>query len=191
MTKRKAVLIFAFAVLLVFLGLATSYIFNTKDTFIFLLQHSDLAKALSLQSNPAPTDAEWKTYVDEKHGFSFQYPDYMSQLNEIEVTLGDPEPSGISVVPFDVNNCSTASDYFEKEILPYYPSIQTVPISNPLLDGFIVRRSHLDNVTPGPEAYIINCPYVIRLGFNPTGINDGEDVFDEIISSFKTWQPNR
>ena len=100
------------------------------------------------------------------------------------------EPSGISVTPMDVQNCTTADDYFKKEIFPYYANLKTVPISNPRLDGFMVEEHHLDYITPGPEAYIINCPYVIRLGFNPTGFNEGEKTFDRIISSFKTWSPS-
>ncbi len=145
-------------------------------------------RKFSLRTTVTPTNTPWKTYIDEKHGFSFQFPDYW--VNKSEEYAEPREPSGISVTPIEVPNCTTADDYFQKEILPSSVNIRKAPIANSPLDGFIIKEGHLDYLTPGPEAYIINCPYVIRLGFNPTGIRDGEDVFDEIISSFKTWKPS-
>lgn len=146
------------------------------------------ARTHSISPIITQTESVGKTYTDEGHGFSFQYPGRWGKITTSDARFWDSFP--VSVTPINVENCTTADEYFKKEISPYYHDIQTAPISNPDLDGFVVQERHLDLVTPGPEAYIINCPYVIRLGFDPTGFDDGEMLFEYIISSFKTWKPS-
>lgn len=180
---------FIFALMTVISGIAFSFISDSSRALSFVSKVTNGVKKLGLSRKIEQSTTTRKTYIDERHGFSFEYPDEWGEILNTEVTLGDSEPSGISVLPFEVKNCTTADNYFQEEVLPYYANIRRVNISNPNLDGFVVEDHHLDNVTPGPEAYIMNCPYVIRLGCNSVGIDEGEKVFDQIIASFKTWQP--
>jgi hypothetical protein len=188
MDIKKILLRSTFPILVIFLGLVMSYVFAPAKIMGVFWQVSNRAKMLSFRPDAEPTTSPWKTHIDEKHGFSFQYPGGWADVSGGYVDSG--EPSGISVTPIAVPNCTTADNYLKEEILPYYANLKTVPISNPRLDGFIVEEHHLDLITPGPEAYIINCPYVIRLGFNPTGFNEGDKLFEEIILSFRTWKPS-
>lgn len=190
MDKKRIFLITIIAVMGIFLVLTISYIYTPLKTNDLVLQISNRAKNLTFRFNIQPEDSTWKKYIDEKHGFSLRYPAEWANVSGKEVDESSGEPSGISITTNDVENCTTADNYLKAEILPYYGTIKVVPIPNPRLNGFVVEKLHLDNITPGPEAYIMNCPYVIRLGFNPTGINAEGKMFDGIISRFETWKPS-
>jgi hypothetical protein len=123
---------------------------------------------------------QWKTYTNTEHGFSLKYPaNWGGGLQK----QGPSEPDGIQVYVLPFPDCTTAADYAHRELSPFYPGLQLYPLPVSRLDGFMVKGLHTDNVTPGPEAFIVHCPNVFRIGFNPTGIEDGERVFKEILGS--------
>jgi hypothetical protein len=132
----------------------------------------------------------WKTYVDEEHGFSFNYPDTWKDFSNTDSDVSIPEPSGISVSVNTVENCTNAADYLKDEVIPFEKYLSFHPLNVNNLDGFVVEDMHLDHVTPGPEAYIIHCPNVLRFGFNPTGLDSADETFQEILASIKLWKPS-
>lgn len=174
-----------FGILLI---LVLSVVIRPAKTLDYLLKTSSNIQTHFHLSTAHPNAPMQKTYTDYKHGYSFSYPKTWSNTSKGSYSIEGTQ-SGISVSSIDVEDCSTATRYFEKEVMPFFPDVKKSSILNPSLDGFVIEEYHLDN-TPGPEAYIINCPYVIRLGFNPTGIHEAERLFDGVISSFKTWQPS-
>ncbi len=133
----------------------------------------------------------WNIHADEKHGFSFQYP-LVWQSKPVGYTsyyITEGEPSGVSIIVSEIANCSSASNYAAEVLIPQFGPFETKPISNTKVDGFVITGKHLDDLTKGSEIFIVNCPYLIRLGFNPDGIPDGDEVFERIIRSVKTWTP--
>ena len=129
--------------------------------------------------------ASWKIYVDSEHGFSLEIPsDWQGKPERVEFS----EPQNRFVTQTQtLNPCTNASDYIKNNPANFtYHEIEL--LQNSHLDGFIVKNLHLDNITPGPEAYIINCPYLIRLGLNSSDFPNPDALFQHIVSSMKVWK---
>lgn len=187
MEFKKIILPLSFAVLISLLGLVLGFILAPENTGSLLLRVSSRAASPYFRPNIEPKGSAWKTHTDNEHGFSFRYPGERISFASVEYLK--PEGSGLSVSTFPLINCLSAEEYVRSEITPHFTELDIRPISVDGSEGFLIENKHLDYMTPGPEAYIINCPYMIRLGFNPTGIQDGEKVFERILASVKTWQP--
>jgi hypothetical protein len=129
----------------------------------------------------------WKKYVDNDHGFFIEVPSEWPPPKYWEVQTYEVQERFI-VQTQTLENCTNSSDYIKTDISPFY-SFEIEPLNNSRLDGFILKDIHLDTITPGPEAFIFNCPYLIRLGFNPTGFQNADAIFQHIVSSVKIWSP--
>ncbi len=137
------------------------------------------------------TPIPWITYTNDAEGFSFQYPD--TWRNKTDQDQGDGgfynEPSGVSANKNILADCINSTDYINKTFLTIRSDVKIRPLPVNGFDGFIIEDTHLDGLTPGPEAYFIRCPAILRIGFNPTGIENSDQVFQQILSSVKMWQP--
>jgi hypothetical protein len=137
---------------------------------------------------PAGKDhLSWKKYVDNEHGFSLEVPSEWPTPKYWEVQTYEVQ-EGFIVQTQTLENCTNSSDYLKTEIDPFY-SVEIEPLKNSRLDGFVLKDYHLDSITPGPEAYIFNCPYLIRLGLNSKDFPNPDTLFRHIVSSVKIWSP--
>jgi hypothetical protein len=129
-------------------------------------------------------DIEWSVYTDKEHGFSVEIPaiwksNYWSAITHEEQTE-------TIFHTYTISECTNAEDYLKKEIFPHRSNgIEKWP--NKEIDGFIVHGIQLDNITPGCEAVIVNCPYLIRLRVNFSNYKDPQKLFNHMVSSVKTW----
>jgi hypothetical protein len=135
----------------------------------------------------------WKKYVDQKHGFSVEVPaSWQDKLGFIYPEDETDIQKRFTLRFETIENCTSSSsgEYIKTEILPY-PYIKIRPLGNQLLNGFVVAYYHLDNITPGPEAMVFNCPYLIRLGMDTAVLKDADTLLSHIISSMKVWSPGK
>ena len=143
----------------------------------------------------SPTDSveyqtkTWQTYTNEEYGFSLKFPESWVNLSESD---GSSELlPGIWIDFEKVQDCSSNEDYVQQVLVPRYPpDTQILPINTSNLVGIITKsqKDELDNSYS--EAIIVNCPQVIKIGFYAEGIEGGEQVLTNILSSVKTWTPH-
>jgi hypothetical protein len=147
-------------------------------------------------SPPAPSNAHqqhavtayWHTYTDAVHGFSVRYPKAWGRLPPQASDALKGPPPGIEITAAKYPNCHDARAYARNELIPRQAYILQ-PLPRGDLDGFITYRILGPNRTTGPAAYILNCPVVIRIGFNPTGIAKSEQLFTHLLSTITVWPP--
>lgn len=147
-----------------------------------------LAKAHHYESISTNEKITWREYADNKNGFSIEVPSSWSPKPwRVEM---DEVQKGFIVQVESLYDSTSSVEYYSKHIAPYpgWKNIRIEPLGNSNLDGFIVEDLHLDDNTPGPEALVFNYPHLIKLEFNPTGIKNGETIFQHIISSMKVWK---
>jgi hypothetical protein len=131
--------------------------------------------------------AKWKTYTDNQHGFALRYPAAWDQLPTPSANTRG-EPAGIKISVPAAHTCDTAA-YARSKSPPYRSGVtlKRLPVSG--LSGFMLEALHSDNVAPRKEAVILNCPYAIHIGMNPTGIPHAEQLFRQVLSSVRVWKP--
>jgi len=112
-------------------------------------------------------------------------PDWQGKLGTVE-NFESQDRFVVQTETLDL--CTNTSDYLKNNSVKLYGHV-VEPLENSQLDGFMVRDIHLDNITPGPEAYILNCPYLIRLGLNSDDFPNPDTLFQHIVSSVKIWPP--
>jgi hypothetical protein len=159
-------------------------------------EKSLLSAALPFRFHPrivSPTPIPWNTYIDSAQGFSFQYPSNWHDENGQGARGGGfyPEQPGVSADQTVVNDCTNSTDYINKVVLAIRNDVKISPLPVTGFDGFVIEDTHLDGLTPGPEAYFIRCPAILRIGFNPTGCENPDQVFQQILTSVKMWQPQK
>jgi hypothetical protein len=185
--KKKSLLIIGLTVFILILSMGLLFLMRSRID----LSHSFLGISIPYFSSSRTQLGKgkklpWKEYVDNKHGFSLEIPsDWQGSLTEINIY---EKQEGFLISTETLDPCIDASEYIQKNIAPY-ANIKIEPLENSGLDGFVVMNFHLDNITPGPEALIFNCPYLIRLGFNPESFQNADIIFKHIISSVKVWSP--
>ena len=141
----------------------------------------------STNRTTAPEDtANWQTYTDTEHGFSFRYPTEWDRLPPPSASTR-AEPAGIKITAYTVYPCTTAADYLSKKYPPSYPDMTRKPLHLGSLDGLLVARPQLGR----REAVILNCPYAIHIGLNPIGVPHADQLFLHVLSTVQVWKPEQ
>jgi hypothetical protein len=145
--------------------------------------------------------AYWNTYYDAVGRFEFKYPENWNQVvltQNIGIALTPEHLSeaskylsevwgglpGVTVYTDTIKNCSNS-----KENIPNsdYPSVTIRPLKVSNMDGFLVAGLPGPGEPIGQEVFIFHCPTMIELAFDPTGIENGEQIFQQILSTLKLW----
>src|SRR5918999_5600126 len=187
------------------LGIKTSQILPQAEIISHLsptiVHSSPITPANSAQ---ATTTVNWNTYTDVENGFEIKYPANWSQLilsdkRRVNFTPDIPEPlgeiyngfPGAVVYASQIENCTNSSDYIKRKIMPLkseYPEITIKPLNLPNMEGFIVEGLPGQAGVRGPTAFIFQCPRLIQIGFDLTGEENGEKIFNHMLSTLKVWR---
>lgn len=169
-----------------------------------------LASLPPISSAPDPT-SNWKTYTDVANGFSIKYPE---DWNEFSVTdksggylltfiltpqsrepLNEKEADytpGVHIGVLKMKKCSDAAYYAQTEVETYlknkdlYPGLDIHLLNLTGIYGYKINKGS-PGITAqrGPEVYIFNCKIEIQISLDSTEIQNSEQLFDQILSTFK------
>ena len=133
----------------------------------------------------------WQTYTNEEYGFSVKFPSEWGDIAGQNDGAAVAKP-GIILDYEKAKSCVSNEEYIQKSLVPNYAEgYQVDKLPNSSLSGLVAKSSQAEQSEYYTEAYIVNCPQVIRLGYYSEGIENKEQVFKDILASVKTWQPNQ
>lgn len=184
---------------------------SSSPTLQPISQSTPVPTANNAESTTSAETADWKIYTDTTNRFTIKYPNswlqftlsdktggYLSKIALVPQAPSDKQQLGelpgvrIAVLKLDPKNCTNSAEYAQEEINAYlnnknlYPNLQIKPL---ILDGIPGYR--IDSGSPGvtaqrgPEVYMFQCPTEIQMSFDPEGIENGIQLFDQILSTFK------
>jgi hypothetical protein len=140
---------------------------------------------LSIPSPAVKKDTTWNTYTDDWYGFSFNYPSEWPILSAEEIENGKPVHA--TVDPYAFSDCINAQDYLKRFVPTKIAKIKLLNVSG--LDGFWVEDKHLYTDTPGTEAFLFNCPVILRISFSKSDSENNGQIIQKIVASVKFHRP--
>ena len=198
-------------VLLVVLGIGIYVLSTSKNQAV--IQQQTITSPTVTQPSPTPDPtANWKTFTETNTGFTLKYPSNWShfalpdntggylakvaltpQSPNFPVDKGDPNGVVIYVLKLNTRDCTNSADYAQKELNDYirlkdklYPGLEIKPLNLNNIYGYIIYKGAPGvEAQKGPGVYIFRCPKEIQVSFDPTGIENSEQIFNQILSTFK------
>ncbi|MBI2019833.1 hypothetical protein HYS94_00220 [Candidatus Daviesbacteria bacterium] len=184
--------------------------------FIYKNQNK-VAPVVQKTPQPLPTSSDettnWKTYNEANSGFVIKYPNSWNQFNLPDNTGGyvtkivltpqtenllNKNTNGITigVLNLNIKDCTDSADYSNTEFNEYlrlkddlYPDLEIEQLNLQGINGYVIYKGSPGAVAQrGPEAYIFQCPKEIQISFDPTGIENSTQLFDQILSTLKFTQ---
>lgn len=157
----------------------------------------------------ATTTDKWETYVDGENGFELKYPPTWSQLllgnHTVAITPNIPQPFKASETFYSLPGASiyvatdnykrlTATDYVHQNVLPQNSYTRHGKITATISNGGVIVTGMINPVSgeeEEPTAYIAHDQKVIEIGFDATGIANGEQLFQQMLSTLTVWTPQK
>jgi hypothetical protein len=183
---------------------------KTSPSIVNKTTTNDFTPETSLESSTSSEMANWKTYQNEKYGFSFDYPDkifpYIKQVTGDDyLAFSRTDDLAFSGLTLTMQITPNQRSFSLKEVMDLYDKPgaeyrakygihrveQHIKIGDE--EGYKVTVDSIEGnpgteVTFGSSAYVLkNGNYIVlSLGsMNPETFKENAPLFDQIIASFK------
>ncbi len=162
-------------------------------------------------TKPDSIGANWKTYINSIRGYSLEYPNNWNQIiltdknsdylpgmlltPQLQKSLAEGKVEnvpGVYIYTREIKECTDSVDFVQKEINMYvdnsdlYPNLKIRKLNSNTINGYIIDEGAPGvEAQKGPEVFIFQCPVEIQISFDPKGIENNQQIFDQILSTFK------
>lgn len=218
-TKLRTLLVPIYLIFTLAIGSVGGYFLGIWKNGFISTSHPMHLLLISISTQPflSPTKVSqvavptnWITYADLENGFSLDYPSTWSQLilanHVVAITPHIPQPFYASdtfqvypgvLIKIDTDNDKglSATGYVRQKVINVndYSRNAKIKAKLPGVDGVIVTG--LTNPQSGEDikltAYIANSSNIIEISFDPTHIENGEHIFNHMLSTIKLWIPQK
>lgn len=102
-------------------------------------------------------------------------------------------PNGLHIAVFNIRDCTNSADYAQEKINEYlslkdslYPDLEIESLKLDKINGYIIYKGAPGvEAQKGPNLFVFQCPREIQISFDPTDIENSEQFFDQILSTFR------
>lgn len=124
-------------------------------------------------------------------------PNFLEKHKSTFEEFGE-SPNGITIKVLNIRDCKNSSDYAQQELNKYislkdelYPGLEISSLNLTNIYGYIIYKGAPGvEAQRGPEIFIFHCPKEIQISFDPTGIENSNQLFSQILSTFKFTDEN-